>query len=144
MASDLPITVTGAVIAHFRSVTSLTEHVEDRIALREQYSHGWTPGKPGLTVRPDGGSPQQYLYEQRARLECRVYGPEPETCDVIFALLERHFQDFDRSVVDGRAVLLSMVLETAASFLQDPDTNLAMYLFFISASVRTESVLDAI
>lgn len=142
MASDLPITLAGTVIAYFRSVAALVPHLGSRIALREHYSHGWDPGRAGLTIRPDGGSAEQYLLQQSGRLECRIYGPDPETCDVIYALIERDLQEFGRSLVDSRAVLLALVLETSPSFLMDPDTNLPMYLFFISASVRTESVLE--
>lgn len=144
MATDLPITLAGAVIAYFRSVQTLAPYLGSRIALQEHYSHGWEPGRAGLTVRPDGGSAERYLLQQNGRLECRIYGPDPETCDVIYALIERDLQEFERSLVDARAVLLALVLETSPSFLMDPDTNLPMYLFFVSASVRTESVLEEI
>ena len=143
MASDLPITLTSTVIAYYRNhaVFSRADKFAERVALREHYSDGWTKGKPGLTIRPDGGQADRFTAQMRGRLECRIYASDPELCDGLFGLLEQDLQAFDRTLVNHEAVLQYLVLEGSPNYLHDPDTNLPMYLFFITAAVRTESAL---
>lgn len=142
MASQFPVTLTSTVIAYYKTHTlfSLAEWFGDRIAVRQKFSAGWAQGKLGLTIRLDGGSPDNYTLQQQGRLEARIYGPTPERCDDAFALIERDVQEFERTVVNGEVVLQMLTLETQASYLHDQDTNLAMYLFFLNAAARTEYV----
>lgn len=142
MASQFPITLTSTVIAYYKAhaLFSLDEWFGDRVAVRQKYSADWAQGKLALTVRLDGGSPDNFTLQQQGRLEARIYGPTPERCDDAFAWIERDIQEYERTVVNGEVVLQMLVLETQATYLHDPDTNLAMYLFFLNAAARTEYV----
>lgn len=146
MASELPVSLTFAVQSYYKEhkFFSAPDRFGDRIGMRARFGTRegeWTPGKPGLTIRPDGGEADIYTDRDRGRLEVRIYGPMPEDCDVLYAYMLADVQVFQRTVVSGEWVLQVLTIESAPTYLTDPDTNLPMYLFFMNAAVRTSSTL---
>lgn len=116
--------------------------VSTRIASKHRYGHGWTAGDAAITVKLDGGDPQE-IPVQKVRLEVRCFGSSQVEALSVWnnlAVLAKSTQRV-KVTLDGDDGLLYWLLQASGvSLPYDPDVKMDVCLQFWEALVSEEAV----
>ena len=130
------------VIAYLLSQSELTDLVGQNIALKHRYgevrSGTWDRSEPAITVKPDGGTPDNSVPLQEARLQVRIYAPSAYEALQVWGELLQVMRATNRepvAVTGGTGVLQSLIQETLPNVLWDDEINLDFVLVFLRALV---------
>lgn len=131
-----------AIIALYKADADLGLLVSTRIAPKHKYGNGWLAGpetgQMAMTVKYDGGAADLYIQTQRPRLELRCYGRTYYECSQIYREVVRISRAVSRKTVqttDGLALVYSLLMSSAPTFIRDEAVDMDAILVFSQAAV---------
>lgn len=131
-----------AVIKFFLT-TEITDVVGNRIAEKHYYGDGWAEGKSSIVVRPDGGSPSNFIRVQNQELDVRCYGDGSVEAMTVWRRLIEVTRPVDRIGVDttnGRALIYDILQLSGVSLLWDTDIKMDYALVFMEANIAEKKL----
>jgi hypothetical protein len=141
MIDPLEVVITAA-----KANAGVIAAVGTQVAVRNRYGSGagdWAVGSPGLSMRLDGGLADFEMPASDIRLECQAYAADHSTAWVTVAAVIAWSRALVRGPVvigAGTGLLYHVTPETAPASVIDVDTDMAVYLWFMTALVAESAV----